>query len=125
MLYLHLSQKHLQAVRESRGRAHDLGARHRAADAPEAQVVTRPPFEGGRHRAPTWRSLLNPYFVLMLALCRRWIPDFRLGSLLALVLPLSIAFFLGGAVLTAIWVAFEVPVGPGAAVSYMLPDPVR
>ena len=70
-------------------------------------------------------SPLNPYFVLTLALCRRWIPDFRLGSLLALVLPLSIAFFLGGAVLTAIWVALEIPVGPGAAVSYALSAAVR
>ena len=51
--------------------------------------------------------------------------DFRLGSLLALVLPLSVAFFLGGAVLTAIWVALEIPVGPGAAVSNTLPAPVR
>ena len=49
---------------------------------------------------------LNPYLVLTLTFCRRWIPDFRLGSLLALLLPLS-AFFLGGAVLTAIWVALE------------------
>jgi aminobenzoyl-glutamate transport protein len=70
-------------------------------------------------------SPLNPYFVLTLTFCRRWIPDFRLGSLLALLLPLSIAFFLGGAALTAIWVALEIPVGPGAAVSYILPTPVR
>jgi aminobenzoyl-glutamate transport protein len=70
-------------------------------------------------------SPLNPYFVLTLMFCRRWIPDFRLGSLLALLLPLSIAFFLGGAALTAIWVALEIPVGPGAAVSYTLPTPVR
>jgi aminobenzoyl-glutamate transport protein len=70
-------------------------------------------------------SPLNPYFVLTLTFCRRWIPDFRLGSLLALLLPLSIAFFLGGAALTAIWVAFEIPVGPGAAVSYTLPTLVR
>ena len=42
----------------------------------------------------------------------------------ALLLPLSIAFFLGGAALTAIWVALEIPVGPGAAVSYTLPTPV-
>ena len=62
-------------------------------------------------------SPLNAYFVLTLTFCRRWIPDFRLGSLLALLLPLSIAFFLGGAILTAIWVALEIPVGPGAAVS--------
>jgi aminobenzoyl-glutamate transport protein len=70
-------------------------------------------------------SPLNPYVVPTLTFCRRWIPDFRLGSLLALLLPLSIAFFLGGAVLTAIWVALEIPVGPGAAVSYILPIPVR
>ena len=70
-------------------------------------------------------SPLNPYFVMTLMFCRRWIPDFRLGSLLALLLPLSIAFFLGGAALTAIWVALEIPVGPGAAVSYTLPTLVR
>ncbi len=70
-------------------------------------------------------SPLNPYFVLTLTFCRRWIPDFRLGSLLALLLPLSIAFFLGGAALTALWVALEIPVGPGTAVSYTLPSPMR
>jgi aminobenzoyl-glutamate transport protein len=70
-------------------------------------------------------SPLNPYFVLTLTFCRRWIPDFPLGSLLALLLPLSIAFFLGGAALTAIWVALEIPVGPGAAVSYTLPTLMR
>ena len=41
-------------------------------------------------------SPLNPYFVLLLAFCRRWVPDLRLGSLLALLLPISIAFFVGG-----------------------------
>jgi aminobenzoyl-glutamate transport protein len=70
-------------------------------------------------------SPLNPYFVLTLVLCKRSVPDFRLGSLLALVVPFSIAFYLGGAVLTAIWVALEIPVGPGAAVSYVLPTLVR
>ena len=70
-------------------------------------------------------SPLNPYVVLTLTFCRRWIPDYRLGSLIALLLPLSIAFFLGGAALTAIWVALEIPVGPGAGVSYVLPPPMR
>ena len=62
-------------------------------------------------------SPLNPYFVLVLIYCQRWNPNMRLGTLLALLLPLSIVFFLGGAALTAIWVALEIPVGPGAAVS--------
>jgi aminobenzoyl-glutamate transport protein len=63
--------------------------------------------------------------VLTLTFCQRWIPGFRLGSLLALLLPLSIAFFLGGAALTALWVALEIPVGPGATVSYAVPTPLR
>ena len=70
-------------------------------------------------------SPLNPYFVLTLVLCKRWVPEFRLGALLALVVPFSVAFYLAGALLTAIWVAFEIPVGPGAAVAYALPALVR
>lgn len=68
-------------------------------------------------------SPLNPYFVLVLTFCQRWVAEFRLGSLLALMLPYSIAFFLGGAALTAAWVALEIPVGPGAPVAYQIPAP--
>jgi aminobenzoyl-glutamate transport protein len=66
-------------------------------------------------------SPLNPYFVLTLTFCQRWVPGFRLGSLLAIMLPYSVALFLGGAALTAAWVALEIPVGPGAPVAYQLP----
>jgi aminobenzoyl-glutamate transport protein len=68
-------------------------------------------------------SPLNPYFVLTLTFCQRWLADFRLGSLLAVMLPYAIAFFIGGAVVTATWVALEIPVGPGAPVAYQLPVP--
>ena len=68
-------------------------------------------------------SPLNAYFVLTLTYCQRWLPSFRLGSLLAIMLPYSIALFLGGVILTAAWVAFEIPVGPGATVTYQLPVP--
>ena len=68
-------------------------------------------------------SPLNAYFVLTFTYCRRWIPDFRLGTLLALMLPLAVAFYFGGAALTAAWVALELPVGPGASVAYHLPTP--
>ena len=66
-------------------------------------------------------SPLNPYFVLTFTFARRWVRDFRLGSLLALTLPLAAAFYLGGVALTAAWVALEIPVGPGAEVAYHLP----
>ncbi len=63
-------------------------------------------------------SPLNPYFVLTLIYCRRWIPTFRLGTLLSATLPFAIAFFLAGVVITASWVALELPVGPGTSVGY-------
>lgn len=67
-------------------------------------------------------SPLNPYFVLTLLFCRRWVPEFSLGALLAVMLPFAIAFYLGGAALTAAWVALDLPVGPGAQVGYALPS---
>jgi aminobenzoyl-glutamate transport protein len=70
-------------------------------------------------------SPLSPYVVLTLTFCRRWLPDFRMGSLLALMLPLSIAFFVAGAIVTALWVALEIPVGPGAVTTYVVATPVR
>ena len=45
VLYLHLSQKHLQAVANPLDALTISRTRHRAPDAPEAQAVTRPPFE--------------------------------------------------------------------------------
>ena len=63
-------------------------------------------------------SPLNPYVVLTVLFCRRWVPDFRMGSFLALTLPVAAAFYVGGMLLTAAWVAFGIPVGPGATVGY-------
>jgi aminobenzoyl-glutamate transport protein len=66
-------------------------------------------------------SPLNPYFVLTLIFCQRWVPSMRLGTLLSATLPYSVAFYLAGSALTATWVAFDLPLGPGAGVSYSLP----
>lgn len=66
-------------------------------------------------------SPLNPYFVLSLIFCQRWIPSFRLGTLLSATLPFAIAFYIAGMTITAIWVAFDLPLGPGAGVEYALP----
>lgn len=37
------------------------------------------------------------------------------------MLPLAVSFYIGGMALTAAWVALDLPVGPGASVSYSLP----
>jgi aminobenzoyl-glutamate transport protein len=66
-------------------------------------------------------SPLSPYFVLVLIYCQRWNPKMRLGTLLSAMLPFAIAFYFAGIVITASWVAFDLPLGPGATVGYTLP----
>jgi aminobenzoyl-glutamate transport protein len=65
-------------------------------------------------------SPLNPYFVLTLLYCQRWVPGFRLGSLLSLTLPYAVAFYFAGNLITAMWVTFDLPLGPGSTVGYSL-----
>jgi len=67
-------------------------------------------------------SPLNPYVVLTLVFAQRWVPGLRLGTLIALLLPLAIALYLAGMALTALWVGLGIPVGPAAPVSYVIPS---
>jgi aminobenzoyl-glutamate transport protein len=63
---------------------------------------------------------LMVYFPLVLTFAKRWVPEFGLGSLAATMLPYSMWLLLSGLVLTGIWVAFGIPLGPGAGVGYEL-----
>ena len=62
-------------------------------------------------------------FPLVLIISQRWKPDFGIGSMIALMLPYSIAFGLAGIALVTLWVSLSLPVGPGAPASYTLPPP--
>lgn len=62
-------------------------------------------------------------FVLVLALAQRWRPDFGIGSLIAMMLPFSIAIGAIGFVLIAFWSATGLPTGPSAPASYQLVRP--
>jgi aminobenzoyl-glutamate transport protein len=64
---------------------------------------------------------LMVYFPLILIFCQRWQKEFGLGSLAALMLPYSFGLMIVGLVLVGAWVAFDIPLGPGAAVDYVLP----
>ena len=66
-------------------------------------------------------SPLNPYFVLVLIYCQRWSPGMRLGTLLAATLPFAMVFYVAGMMVTAGWVALDLPLGPGTTVDYALP----
>ncbi len=61
-------------------------------------------------------------FPLVLVIAQRWARDVGVGSIIALMLPYSIAFGAAGLVLVAAWVTLELPVGPGAP--SRLPVPV-
>ena len=57
-------------------------------------------------------------FVLVLVLAQRWRQDFGVGSLIAMMLPFSIAIGLTGLCLIGLWTSFDIPVGPGAPATY-------
>jgi aminobenzoyl-glutamate transport protein len=56
-----------------------------------------------------------PYFPLVLVAARRYLPDFGIGSMVALMLPYSLAILVGSLLLFAAWLALGIPLGPGTA----------
>jgi aminobenzoyl-glutamate transport protein len=64
---------------------------------------------------------LMVYFPLVLTFCQRWRTDFGLGSLTATMIPYSLWLMIAGLGLTFAWVYFDLPLGPGATVDYVLP----
>ena len=65
---------------------------------------------------------LMPYFPLVLVFCQRWVKDFGIGSLTATMMPYAIGIMVTGMALTAGWVIFDLPVGPGAPVFIDVPE---
>ena len=59
-------------------------------------------------------SPLNPYFPLVLGFAVRYVPKTGIGSMIALMLPYTIAFLAAWTLLLMGWIALELPVGPGA-----------
>ena len=73
----------------------------------------------------SYTNIMTPlmsYFPLVLAYARRWDKSFGVGSLLALMLPYALCFMAMGIGMTISWVAFDLPLGPGAQVFYAPPN---
>ncbi|RIV88065.1 AbgT family transporter [Aurantiacibacter zhengii] len=64
---------------------------------------------------------LMPYFPLVLVFCQRWSKTFGLGSLTAAMVPYAAGILATGMLLTAGWVIFDLPLGPGAQVFIDVP----
>ena len=58
--------------------------------------------------------LMN-YFPLILTFATRYVRDTGIGTMIATMLPYSIAFLIGWTFLLMIWILLGVPMGPGAA----------
>ena len=59
---------------------------------------------------------LMVYFPLILVFCQRWVKDFGIGSLTAMMIPYSLWMLAAGIILVVGWVAADIPLGPSAPV---------
>lgn len=57
-----------------------------------------------------------PYLPLILVAAARYVPGFSLGTLIATMLPYSLAFLIAGLALLGVFFAFDLPLGPGAPI---------
>jgi aminobenzoyl-glutamate transport protein len=72
----------------------------------------------------SYTNIMTPlmsYFPLILMFCRRWDKSVGVGTLLSIMLPFALCFMVAGITMTAAWVAFDWPLGPGASVHYVAP----
>jgi aminobenzoyl-glutamate transport protein len=54
------------------------------------------------------------YFALIIAFAQRYKSDAGIGTIVATMLPYTVAFLVSWIVMLVVWVAFGIPVGPGA-----------
>ena len=65
-------------------------------------------------------SPLMSYFPLILAFANKYEPEAKVGTVLALMIPYSFFFLVSWSALLAVWMAFDLPLGPGASLRYIL-----
>jgi len=61
---------------------------------------------------------LMPYLPLIIAFAQRYDPRVGLGTIMALMLPYSVAFALSWTLLLVFWLLLGLPLGPGAGIFY-------
>jgi aminobenzoyl-glutamate transport protein len=66
-------------------------------------------------------SPLMSSFPLILSFANKYDPKAKVGTVLALMAPYSLWFLVSWSALLFVWVTFEIPLGPGAALRYVVP----
>jgi len=59
------------------------------------------------------------YFPLILVMARKYMPDYGIGSMVALMLPYTVAFFLASGAFFIAWFSLGLPFGPGVESLYV------
>ena len=62
---------------------------------------------------------LMPFFVLIVAFMQRYDEGLKIGSVVSIMLPYTVAFLLSWAALISVWYVFDLPLGPGAVIHYL------
>ncbi|WP_113927118.1 AbgT family transporter [Bacillus sp. P14.5] len=63
-------------------------------------------------------SPLMPYFAIVIAFAQKYDKKVGIGTLIATMLPYSIAFTIGWVILLIIWMLTGLPIGPGSSITY-------
>lgn len=62
---------------------------------------------------------LMPFFVLIVAFMQRYDKGLKIGSVVSIMLPYTVAFLISWAALISVWYVFDLPLGPGAVIHYL------
>ena len=63
-------------------------------------------------------SPMMSYFALIIAFFQRYEPKAGIGTLVATMLPYSMAFLVGWSIVFGVWLAFGFPIGPDSPLTY-------
>jgi aminobenzoyl-glutamate transport protein len=61
------------------------------------------------------------YFPLIVAFAQKYDPKAGIGTIMAMMMPYSLAFFIGWTLFLIVWFLFGLPLGPGAGIYYAAP----
>ncbi|MFN0068316.1 MAG: AbgT family transporter [Limisphaerales bacterium] len=68
---------------------------------------------------------LMPYFPMILTFAQKWDPSLRIGTLIANMLPYTLAFLAVWSLLLGGWYVLDLPLGPDAPIRYIVPTPAE
>jgi aminobenzoyl-glutamate transport protein len=63
---------------------------------------------------------LMSYFPLIVAFAQKYDPKAGIGTIMSMMMPYSMVFFIGWTLFLVIWFLFELPLGPGAGIYYQV-----